>query len=570
MGTDYLLVHVKYTVPPAVLLSILYRPLQTRLDTCKILFLLAIAVLSTIPWDSYLIANNVWTYPPGAVIGLTLFRIPIEELFFFFVQTYITTLIYLLVNKATVHAAYLTEINDSAKAQVTKLRVAEAAGAVLLAGLLFEAADMVRSGGEGTYMGLLGVWAGPFLLGLWVLAYRHILSLPLPNTLVPALLPTVYFWVVDTLALRRGTWAITPGTKLNYQPWPHMEIEEVVFFLTTNVLITFGLVCFDYAVALTTAFPSLFPESQPPLHKQLLFGISALFTCKFPRDAYHSLPECIAILRAKSRSFYLASGVFEGRLRLDLISLYSFCRAADDLIDDSPTPAQSLERLRLLLEIIYTPSRADTKEGFVRSMFPAWAHTPLLALPSQHIPRKLLDELLDGFEMDMGFSSVGNWPIATYSDLERYAHYVAGTVGEMFTHLVLAHSFSSVSSPSHILADAEKMGRALQYVNISRDIRKDAAMHRVYVPAAWLKEARFTPEDVVRRPEVGERFRGRLLEKAEVLYRESRAAIEQLPVEARGGARVAVEAYMDIGRRLGMRRQSKLERAARAWSVMRR
>jgi 15-cis-phytoene synthase/lycopene beta-cyclase len=341
------------------------------------------------------------------------------------------------------------------------------------------------------------------------------------------------------------------------------------------VLITFGLVAFDYAVALTTAFPSRFPESQPPLYRLMATGMRALCTWDFPRDVYHSIPESIEILRRKSRSFYLASGVFDGRLRLDLIALYSFCRAADDLIDDSPTPEQSLERLKLLLDIIYTPSRAASKDEFVRSMFPEWAHTPLLALPSHHLPRKLLDELLEGFRTDMTFPSSSEkpstqeWPIHTHADLNTYAHCVAGAVGEMFTHIVLAHSTSPTASRSQLLANAEKMGTALQYVNIARDIRKDATIRRVYIPSGWLKEVGFQPEDVIARPEIGERFCGRLLETAERLYRESRAAIEELPVEARGGARVAVEAYMDIGRRLGMRRQSRLERAARAWWVMR-
>jgi 15-cis-phytoene synthase/lycopene beta-cyclase len=348
--------------------------------------------------------------------------------------------------------------------------------------------------------------------------------------------------------------------------------------VTTNVLITFGLVAFDYAVALTTAFPSRVPESQPPLCMLMDAGLRALFTWDFPRDVYHSIPESIEILRSKSRSFYLASGVFEGRLRLDLIALYSFCRAADDLIDDSPTPEQSLERLDLLLDSIYTPGHPTSKEEFVRSMFPEWAHTPLLALPSQHIPRKLLDELLEGFRTDMTFPpspsssekpSPQKWPINTPADLNNYAHCVAGTVGEMFTHIVLAHSTAPAASPALLLVNAEKMGTALQYVNIARDIQKDAAIGRVYIPSHWLKEVGLQPEDVIAHPEVGERFRGRLLETAERLYRESRAAIEELPVEARGGARVAVEAYMDIGRRLGMRRQSRLERATKAWWVMR-
>lgn len=59
------------------------------------------------------------------------------------------------------------------------------------------------------------------------LAYQFILGLPLSNTYVPIILPTVYLWLVDTLALKRGTWVIETGTKLGIHLWPHLEIEYV-------------------------------------------------------------------------------------------------------------------------------------------------------------------------------------------------------------------------------------------------------------------------------------------------------------------------------------------------------
>ncbi|KAI6889939.1 hypothetical protein KC334_g14896, partial [Hortaea werneckii] len=52
MGYDYALVHLTYTLPPALLLTAIYFPLTTRLDLYKLSFLITVAVLSTIPWDS--------------------------------------------------------------------------------------------------------------------------------------------------------------------------------------------------------------------------------------------------------------------------------------------------------------------------------------------------------------------------------------------------------------------------------------------------------------------------------------------------------------------------------------
>ncbi|KAF8246616.1 Lycopene beta-cyclase [Wilcoxina mikolae CBS 423.85] len=586
MGLEYLLVHLKYTIPPALLLTLLFRPLQTRLDTYRIAFLLTISVLSTIPWDSNLIANNVWGYPTRAVLGPTLFGIPIEEVFFFFIQTYTTTVFYLLCNKTSVHVAYLNEIHESASgARVKRQRIIGATVVGVLVCIIAKAVEMVKSGGKGMYMGLLGIWAGPFTLGLWCIAYQHIISLPLKNTLVPIAVPSVYLCAVDTLAMKRGTWVILPGTKLGIQPWRHMEIEELTFFVCTNVLIVFGLVAFDYAVALMTAFPSLFPDidSRPSLGDLMTSGFRALCTRNFPVDEYRSIPESIDILKRKSRSFYLASGVFEGRLRLDLITLYSFCRAADDLIDESPAPELSVKRLQQLLDIAYDPSHKTELDNFVKTMFPPWSHTALLSLPSHKIPKAPFNELLEGFRTDIEFSassktSNSRWPIKTDSDLQTYSHRVAGTVGEMFLHLVFAHcgSSSSFNNSHNILKHGQNMGIALQYVNIARDIAKDAAMGRVYIPSMWLTEEGLTEEAILATPNVGERFRARLLKMAEEMYSQSRQAIELLPDEARLGGRVAVESYMDIGRRLaeGLSvrerrwRGSKVVRIWRAWKVM--
>ncbi|KAI5777150.1 Lycopene beta-cyclase [Geopyxis carbonaria] len=541
--------HVKYTIPPALLLTYLLRPLRTRLDVYKILFLQGVAVAATIPWDSYLLKQRIWGYPAHAVLGVTLWRIPVEELFFFVIQTYNTSLLYLLLSKPVLHVAYLNEIAPGSRAKAWWQRSVGAAVAGVGAWSVLKAAEWVKAGGEGTYMGLIWVWAGPVMLGIWSLSYRHILSLPARTTLLPIIIPTLYLWTVDTLALRKGTWVINAGTKLNIHLWPALEIEEAVFFLLTNVMIVIGLVAVDYALALEASFPSLYPATTP--FWTCVSAAGALFRTSFPRDEYAGIPASVDLLRRKSRSFYLASAVFEGRLRLDLISLYAFCRAADDLIDDSPDPAGAAAKLEHLLQLAYTPAAGAQLRAYITTEFPQWSHTALLALPVHKLPRKPLMGLLHGFTTDLKFTS--SFPISDESALAQYAYDVAGTVGQMFTHLVLHHHPAPTSTTSAALLDAATtMGTALQYVNIARDIGKDAKIGRVYIPTTWLAAAGLTPADVVRDPQraVAAGFRGRLVGMAETLYSRSRGAVEELPEQARGGARVAVESYMDIGRRL--------------------
>jgi 15-cis-phytoene synthase/lycopene beta-cyclase len=165
---------------------VLYAPLCTRLDLYKIAFLITIAVTSTIPWDSYLIRNSIWSYPENVVMGPKI-------------------LLYLFLSKPTLHSTYLVKEKKGSKWKVLKV------GGQLILGLAIKKSyDWIKTPGQYTYMGLILVWACPFLLLLWSLAYQLLVKLPFANTTIPIAIPTLYLWAVDSLALQRGTW---PGSR---------------------------------------------------------------------------------------------------------------------------------------------------------------------------------------------------------------------------------------------------------------------------------------------------------------------------------------------------------------------
>lgn len=292
-------------------------PFLTRRHWYETSILIIIAVVATIPWDSYLIRHNVWTYPSHAIVGPTLLSIPAEELFFFVVQTYITSLLYHLLNKPLLHAEYLIPPSQGLSTRMAVYRIIQVAllGSVLL-GL-----QLVLDGGQGTYMGLILVWAAPFALLTWSLGGLFMLALPWTSTLYPILISTLYLWAVDEGALRRGTWAIESGTKLGMTVVGSLDVEEAVFFLATNVLIVFGLGAFDNALAVIDAFPDAFasaPECPAPV--ALVQALLVPWT-EERKARIVAIREAVERLCKKSRSFYLASSTFMGRLRIDLVLL---------------------------------------------------------------------------------------------------------------------------------------------------------------------------------------------------------------------------------------------------------
>lgn len=264
---------------------------------------------------------------------------------------------------------------------------------------------------------------------------------------------------------------------------------------------------------------------------------------------------------------------------------------ADDLVDEPPEGLDAsvwIQRLSEHLDLVYkdpsssssskkaastTPSgkaRHDLKV-FITTSFPASAHSALTYLPTSLLPPKPLYLLLEGFKTDSQFSSASSskgWPIKDEPALHEYGAQVAGTVGELCLSLISHHSRTPIlplSRRAEIAAAAGRMGVALQYVNIARDIAVDTTMGRVYLPTTWLHdEGNLVPEDVIAlyQGSGSEKKRGdmtvekkikklrdeKLLKTAFAIYTEARPVMDLLPEEARRPMIVAVESYMEIGR----------------------
>jgi 15-cis-phytoene synthase/lycopene beta-cyclase len=255
-------------------------------------------------------------------------------------------------------------------------------------------------------------------------------------------------------------------------------------------------------------------------------------------------------------------------LRADLLLLYSFCRIADDLVDNAATAEEAKEwiaKLHQYLDDTYTALKSPDLTGTaVHARFPPNTRSALLQLPAVKLPRQPLQDLLHGFEMDLEFNDSS--PIQTEGDLRLYAERVAGTVAQMCIQLTF-HLYPcnmSASKKREVVEAGNRMGVALQYVNIARDISVDARIGRVYLPLDWLREAGLTYEEALKLSQDVriESLRTRLLENAFSLYEGAKSAIECLPIEARGPIRVAVESYMEIGRTL--RKEGYAVKAGRA------
>jgi lycopene cyclase domain-containing protein len=92
----------------------------------------------------------------------------------------------------------------------------------------------------GTYLALELVWALP-PIGLQ-LAFGADILWSHRRSLILAIVPlTIFLSTADAMAINWGTWTINPVKSLNIQIGGILPLEEILFFLLTNILVTFGL-----------------------------------------------------------------------------------------------------------------------------------------------------------------------------------------------------------------------------------------------------------------------------------------------------------------------------------------
>jgi phytoene synthase len=233
---------------------------------------------------------------------------------------------------------------------------------------------------------------------------------------------------------------------------------------------------------------------------------------------YH---ECKAVTRHYARTFYFASHVLPRDKRFAAYALYSFCRAADQIVDGDTSDA------------VLARARLNDLRSQIRSMVagPTPVDPQFLALHDTvsryGIPEHLLLDLIRGVEMDLSSPR-----FESFKQLREYCHLVASVVG-----LAMAKVFGV--SEQRALLYAEHLGIAMQLTNILRDIGEDARRGRVYLPLEDLQRFGVT-EAELRRGIVTERFLQLMqfqITRARMFYR---LAERGIPMLTNDGSRFCV------------------------------
>lgn len=226
------------------------------------------------------------------------------------------------------------------------------------------------------------------------------------------------------------------------------------------------------------------------------------------------------ILKAVSRSFYLSVRVLPLELRAPVGLAYLLARASDT-IADSPTapPELRLHHLAAFNAIVQTGSpqgleqiqrdissnHAGERELLARlDTCLQWLDS--LPQADQAEIRSVLEKIIHGQTLDLQrfpeeTSNADVRALRTAAELEEYTYLVAGCVGEFWTRISVLHrpDYSRLPLPELTRLGVD-LGKALQLVNILRDLPADLRQGRCYLPSDELAAVGSAPSQLITDP----------------------------------------------------------------------
>lgn len=224
------------------------------------------------------------------------------------------------------------------------------------------------------------------------------------------------------------------------------------------------------------------------------------------------------IFKAGSTTYYYASRFFPKQIRNDVAAVYAFVRVLDDYVDQVPQDVEGFEAH-------ITDYRKETSERTVNKRFKDVARR-------QGFEQEWVDAFFESMRMD-----IDKHVYQDFGELKTYIYGSAEVIGLMMTRIMgVSEEYDD---------EAAMLGRAMQYINMIRDIGFDQDLGRTYIPQTEIMNAGLTgleEHEARRHPEKFKSLVREEIHRYKEWSREGRSALHALP----GPCRVAVKTASDM------------------------
>jgi phytoene synthase len=187
------------------------------------------------------------------------------------------------------------------------------------------------------------------------------------------------------------------------------------------------------------------------------------------------------LLATHGKTFSFAARFFPTVVRQAVVSLYAFFRTLDDLVDER---GEGWCRDDVVQELDAWSHWFATDTASPAPREPLGAIIAVL-LERYQIPIVLFNNFLDGLRTDLEPVEIHD-----FDELYQYCYRVAGTVGVAMTYVLGVRSRQAHWA-------AKQLGVAMQLTNILRDLGRDLAVGRIYLPRVELAHFGSSPEHLL-------------------------------------------------------------------------
>jgi 15-cis-phytoene synthase len=184
------------------------------------------------------------------------------------------------------------------------------------------------------------------------------------------------------------------------------------------------------------------------------------------------------ITQASKSNLALAFISLDRERRRDITTFYAFCRVIDDIADDVDLGADEKRR------------RLSEWRGCLRAAAPnqsLFAADVRQLMQKYPITPEMLEEIVAGVEMDLTIQRY-----QTFDELRVYCYRVASAVGLVSIEIF---GYRNPACKEY----AVQLGLALQTTNIIRDVGKDLAAGRIYLPLEDLARFNYSEKELQNR-----------------------------------------------------------------------
>jgi phytoene synthase len=239
------------------------------------------------------------------------------------------------------------------------------------------------------------------------------------------------------------------------------------------------------------------------------------------------------ITKKNSKTFYYSTIFFPKEIKKKVFLLYAFLRTTDDLVDQKNPDFKKFYQYKKDFNDAYFGKKVNNQliSDFVK-------------LIKEIDAKNLIDDYFRSQEIDLK-----NKNYKTYQDLEKFLYGVSEVVGILMAKIL--------KLPKNSYPLAKKLGKAMQIINIIRDIGEDYQMGKVYIPQEDFKKFKVNIDNFFKAKNLSQNEKNLIdfeLKRAFNLYKEAEFGYKYFDKKNLLPVKIAADLYFVLGKKIEKRK----------------